>query len=68
MSHVKLLNIVGYAPKFEGIEYFEVVDEVKEFSIHSDHLSAAFSEQGLLKAVTLKDSGLTVPLHLDFVR
>jgi alpha-mannosidase II len=68
MSHVKLLNIVGYAPKVEGIEYFEVVDEVKEFSIHSDHLSAAFSEQGLLKAVTLKDSGLTVPLHLDFVR
>jgi hypothetical protein len=68
MSHVKLLNVGSYAPKVEDIEYFEVVDEMKEFSIHSDGLSAAFSEQGLLKAVTLKVSGLTVPLHLDFVR
>ncbi|XP_023714691.1 alpha-mannosidase 2 [Cryptotermes secundus] len=68
MSHVKLLNFVGSAPRIEGFEYIEVVDEAKEFSIHNDHLSAAFSEQGLLKAVTLKDTGVTVPLHLDFAR
>jgi hypothetical protein len=68
MSRVKLLNFVGYTPEVEGFEYFEVVDEANEFSVNNDHLSAAFSEQGLLKAVTLKDSGVTVPLHLDFVR
>jgi len=59
---------MSYAPKAEGFKYIEVVGEAKEFSIHSDHLSAAFSKQGLLKAVTLKDSGVTVPLHLDFAR
>jgi hypothetical protein len=68
MSHVKLLNFVGYAPRIEGFEYIEVIDEAKEFSIHNDHLSVAFSEQGLLKAITLKDSGVTVPIHLDFAR
>jgi hypothetical protein len=68
ISRIKLLNCVGCAPRVEGFEYIEVVEEAKEFSIHNDHLSAAFSEQGFLKAITLKDSSVTVPLHLDFAR
>lgn len=39
-----------------------------EFKIQSDHISAAFSSFGLLKAVTLPDSGNTYPLHLDFAK
>ncbi|XP_069682276.1 alpha-mannosidase 2 isoform X2 [Periplaneta americana] len=68
MSRVKLLNFLGFPPRLEGFEYIETVEEAKEFSIHNDHMSVAFSEQGLLKAVTLKQSGITVPLHLDFAR
>ncbi|KAJ9599827.1 hypothetical protein L9F63_009867, partial [Diploptera punctata] len=68
LSHVKLINFVGRTPRAEGFDDIEVMEEPKEFAIHNDHLSAAFSELGLLKAVTLKDSGVTVPLHMDFVR
>ena len=58
---------MGRSPKAEGFD-IEVVDEPKEFAIYNNHLSAAFSELGLLKAVTLKDTGVTVPFHMDFVR
>ncbi|XP_066995337.2 alpha-mannosidase 2 [Anabrus simplex] len=68
LSHVRLLNYVGDLPGVEGFEKLEKSKDPKEFSIHNSHLAAAFSEQGLLKAITLKKSGLTVPVHLDFVR
>ncbi|XP_075221879.1 alpha-mannosidase 2 isoform X2 [Lycorma delicatula] len=43
-------------------------DKDKEFSIQNSKVSVAFNTAGLLKAVTLKDTGITVPLHLSFAR
>lgn len=43
-------------------------DRDKEFSIQNDKLSVAFNTAGLLKAITLKDTGETVPIHLSFAR
>ncbi|XP_054262638.1 alpha-mannosidase 2 isoform X2 [Macrosteles quadrilineatus] len=43
-------------------------DNDKEFTIQNQVISAAFSKSSLLKAVTFKKSGKTVPLHLNFVK
>lgn len=43
-------------------------DSDKEFSIQNSRVSVAFNTAGLLKAVTLKNTGVTVPLHLSFAR
>lgn len=43
-------------------------DSDKEFTVQNDVLTAAFSKSSLLKAVTLKKSGKTIPLHLNFVK
>lgn len=49
-------------------DWVKEFDSEKEFTIQNDKISAAFSTSGLLKAVTFKKSGVTVPLHLGFVK
>lgn len=68
-SQVRVLNS---AWKHTQREFFEdwVKDfgSDKEFSIQNKKVSATFSTNGLLKAVTLKHSGQTFPLHLSFIK
>lgn len=68
LSTVKYFNSGEIFSKVEGFAKVEIHGEAKEFSISNSHIAAAFSQQGLLKAITLKKSGITVPLHLDFAR
>nr|CAD7454168.1 unnamed protein product [Timema tahoe] len=67
-ASLKMLNMLGDIPKIEGFQNIEVIPDGKEFSISSDQISAVFTAQGLLKAVTLKSSGTTFPLHVDLAR
>nr|CAD7594452.1 unnamed protein product [Timema genevievae] len=67
-ASLKILNMLGDIPKIEGFQNIEVIPDGKEFSISSDQISAVFTAQGLLKAVTLKSSGTTFPVHVDLAR
>ncbi|XP_063231157.1 alpha-mannosidase 2 [Bacillus rossius redtenbacheri] len=67
-ARLTLLNYDRDVPVIEGFQRIDVHPDGKEFSVSSELLSATFSAQGMLKAVTLRDSGVTVPLHLDFAR
>ncbi|RZF47561.1 hypothetical protein LSTR_LSTR009097 [Laodelphax striatellus] len=43
-------------------------DKGKEFSIQNNRMSVTFSTSGLLKAITLKDTGRVIPMHLSFAK
>uniref|UniRef100_A0A1B6CBG0 Alpha-mannosidase n=1 Tax=Clastoptera arizonana TaxID=38151 RepID=A0A1B6CBG0_9HEMI len=49
-------------------DWVKEFDSEKEFTLQNNRISAAFSTTGLLKAVSLKESGTTIPLHLGFVK
>ncbi|XP_046658800.1 alpha-mannosidase 2 isoform X2 [Homalodisca vitripennis] len=66
---IKVLNSGWTHSQKEMFEdWVNEFDSDKEFSIQNEVMSAAFSKSSLLKAVTFKKSGKTIPLHLNFVK
>lgn len=43
-------------------------DTGKEFLIQNDNIAVAFSSDGFLKAITLKNKKITMPIHLNFIK
>lgn len=72
LATMKLINWQGQSSKLLDWPIEQMLRERggKEFSMESDRLSASFTKQGLLRAVTLKlpDTSITIPLQLSFVR
>ncbi|XP_047114785.1 alpha-mannosidase 2 [Schistocerca piceifrons] len=68
LSQIKLLNTPNNFLKVDGFENVQVFNDAHEFSIKNKFLSAAFGVDGLLKAITIRSSGITVPVSLDFAR
>ncbi|KAK9508706.1 hypothetical protein O3M35_006198 [Rhynocoris fuscipes] len=66
--NIRLLN-PSLVYKYDDWENKEVV-AVKDFSLENNYISAAFTKDGFLKAVTLKQENnvITIPVHLSFVR
>nr|XP_018917576.1 PREDICTED: alpha-mannosidase 2 [Bemisia tabaci]XP_018917577.1 PREDICTED: alpha-mannosidase 2 [Bemisia tabaci] len=53
------------------IHFMNLVDEHdtgKEFLIQNDNIAVAFSSDGFLKAITLKNKKITMPIHLNFIK
>ncbi|XP_073998375.1 alpha-mannosidase 2-like isoform X1 [Rhodnius prolixus] len=66
--NIRLLN-PSLAYKFDDWENKEIVTG-KDFTLQNNDLSAAFTKDGFLKAVTLKQETnvVTIPVHLSFVK
>lgn len=69
VASLKIFNGDGIAAELEGVrEFIKVQDLPSEFSIHNEKLSVTFRPDGLMKAVTLKSTDFTVPVHLNFIK
>lgn len=68
-SQVRVLNSAWKHTQREFFEdWVKEFDSDKEFSVQNKKVSATFSTNGLLKAITVKRSGQTFPVHLSFVK
>lgn len=69
MVSLKIMDAFGMSVDLERVKEF-VKDQPSssEFSIQNEKLSVAFRREGLIKAISLKNSDFTVPVHLNFIK
>ncbi|XP_065216623.1 alpha-mannosidase 2-like isoform X1 [Planococcus citri] len=69
MASLKIMNSFTISSDLERVrEFIKDRPPVSEFSIQNEKLSVAFRPNGLIKAISLKNTDFTVPIHLHFIK
>lgn len=67
MSKVSVYNSLSPLKTSKGFEDVTNVDST-DFSMENRYVKVSFSESGLLKLATCKETAVSMPFQLDFVR